>query len=150
MLQRSDAREEAGSTSPRLCSERRPPSLTVIRARSRVELPPRPDMERVRFEHEQFNRSIAVYSTDPFFASAMVDARMMEWLRNNLDGVQLELSDRWAVVWFLPHRGRRLGPQDLLDILSGFDERIPRALPSLFPERRGHVMWRERRGSARR
>jgi hypothetical protein len=107
--------------------------------------PPRPNMKRVRFESGTFNRKIAVYSEDPFFASAMIDARMMEWLGAELRGTVVELSDRWAVAWALPRAGRRLRPQDLIDTLAQFDEHIPRAVPSLFPIRGQMLLWRTRR-----
>jgi hypothetical protein len=98
-------------------------------------------MKRAWFEHEQFNRSIAVFSVDPFFASAMVDPRMMEWLRANLRRTTIELADHWAVAWNMPHRGLGRGPQELIEILVAFDDRIPRAVPSLFPERHDQVRW---------
>jgi len=117
-------------------------AATVIRP-FKSPLPPRPDMKRARFEHERFNRSVAVFSVDPFFASAMVDARMMEWLLTEPCRITIELADRWVVAWCLPRRGLE-GPRELIDILIRFDERIPRAVPSLFPERHAQLEWKHR------
>jgi hypothetical protein len=114
---------------------------TVIRP-FRGSIPPRPDMKRAWFEHERFNRSIAVFSADPFFANALVDPRMMEWLHTNLRRTTIELADHWAVVWNMPLRGFGRGPRELIEFLVGFDDRIPRAVPSLFPERHDQVRWR--------
>ena len=58
---------------------------TLIRPQ-RVPIRPRPDMKRAWFEHERFNRSLAVFSVDPFFANALVDPRMMDWLRQTCTG----------------------------------------------------------------
>jgi hypothetical protein len=113
---------------------------TVIRP-SRGPMPPRPDMKRAWFEHEQFNRSVAVFSVDPFFASAMVDPRMMDWLRTNIHQTTIELADHWVVAWDMPHQRFGRGPQELIDFLIGFDERIPRSVPSLFPERLSRMRW---------
>jgi hypothetical protein len=101
---------------------------------------PRPGMRRVRFEHEVFNRSTVVFSEDPFFASAMIDARMMEWLAD-LDRTTIELADRWVVAHAFSRRGRRAGPVALLELLVAFDGEIPRAVPSLFPERPNQMLW---------
>ncbi len=118
-------------------------SATVIRP-FKSPIAPRPDMKRALFEHEEFNRSVAVFSVDAFFASAMVDARMMDWLRRNLRRTTIELADRWVIAWNWP--GRRFGrrPLELIDLLLDFDGRIPRALPSLFPGRHDHTRWRHR------
>jgi hypothetical protein len=113
---------------------------TVIRP-FRAPIPPRPDMRRAWFEHEQFNRSVAVFSVDPFFANAIVDPRMMDWLRSNLRKTTIELSDHWVVAWNLPHRTFGRGPQELIQFLAGFADRVPRAIPSLFPKRPGQVRW---------
>lgn len=109
----------------------------------RSPIPPRPNMKRVRFEHEGFNRTMSVFSVDPFFATAMVDARMMEWLKANLRGACVELADGWVAAWSMPtwqHRDRG-NPRTLVDLLGRFDQRIPRAVPSFFPERHERLMW---------
>jgi hypothetical protein len=116
---------------------------TVIRP-SRFPLPPRTGMTRVMFEAEQFNRSIGVFSDDPFFASALVDARMMEWLRMHLHGAVIELADRWAVAWGVRDRFHDRKPLEMFDLLVRFGEQIPRVVPSFFPEADISTFWLHR------
>lgn len=117
---------------------------TVIRP-SRSPLPPRLDMKRATFEHEPFNRSVGVFSVDLFFASALVDARMMEWLLAHLDGAVIELADRWVVAWGIRHRFRDRRPLEMLDVLVRFGEQVPRVVPAFFPEDDFLTFWRHRR-----
>jgi len=114
---------------------------TLIRPQ-RVPIRPRPDMKRAWFEHERFNRSLAVFSVDPFFANALVDPRMMDWLRTNLHRTTIELAGRWVLAWNMPRGRFRRGPLELMDVVSGFAERVPRAVPSLFPRRSDTLRWR--------
>jgi hypothetical protein len=114
---------------------------TMIRRRIRGLAVPMRSMKGIRYEHERFNRSVAVYSSDPYFASALADARMMEWLRTRLGKTQIELSDRWVVMWCVPWRGHVADPRRLVNTLLSFEDRIPRAVPSLFPERQGEFAW---------
>jgi hypothetical protein len=109
---------------------------------------PRPGMKRVLFEQETFNRSTLVFSQDAFFASAMIDARMMDWLAD-LDRTTIELADRWMVAWAISRRGRRVGPTALLDLLVAFDRHVPRSIPSLFPERPVQMLWPDRSRNGR-
>ena len=114
--------------------------------RTRFADPPRPGMQKMRFELEAFNRSVSVFSTDRYFANAMIDARMMEWLLAISQGPTIELSDRWVIAWTLGRRKRTMRPVDLLAVLRDFDERIPRVIPSLFPREDGDVLWTGSRG----
>lgn len=116
---------------------------TLIRP-SRSPLPPRPDMKRATFEHELFNRSVGVFSVDPFFASALVDSRMMEWLLGHLDGAVIELADRWVLAWGVRHRFRDRRPLEMFDLLVRFGEQVPRVVPSFFPEKDFLTLWLHR------
>jgi hypothetical protein len=98
-------------------------------------------MKTIRFEYERFNRLVDVRSSDPFFASALGDARMMEWLMTKLGKTQMELCDRWVVMSCVSWRAHLLDPRKLVNTLLSFDDRIPRAVPSLFPERHGELGW---------
>jgi hypothetical protein len=116
---------------------------TMIRpTRGRVKIPPRPGMHPVHLESERFDRSMAVFSTDTYFATAMLDARMMEWLLQHSQRCVIELSDRWAVAWAFPRTGRYLGPVDLIRVLQEFDAQVPRAVPSIFPQSQPELFWR--------
>jgi hypothetical protein len=103
---------------------------------------------RLLFELGSFNRSIEVHSTDPFVASALVDARMMEWLRQHLHRTAIEVSGGWAVAWSTSLRGPTRTPSDLLDLLLWFDEKIPRVIPSLFPRPASESRWVHRKHHA--
>ena len=56
---------------------------------------------------------------------------MMTWLMEQGERCVIELSDRWAFAWALPRSGRDLGPVDLIQLLSDFDDHVPQVLPSL-------------------
>ena len=115
----------------------------------RSSLPSLLDMDRVRYEHGGFNRSVGVFSIDAYFASALVDARMMEWLLANLEGAVVELADRWIVIWGIRRRFRGRRPLELLDLLVAFAHQMPRVVPSLFPEDDFYTFWVHRRRRAR-
>lgn len=117
---------------------------TVIRP-SRSPVSPRTDMKRAVFEHEPFNRSVGVFSVNSFFASALVDARMMEWLLAHLEGAVIELADRWVVAWGFRGRFRDRRPLEMLDLLVRFGEQVPRVVPSFFPEDDFVTFWLHRR-----
>ena len=110
----------------------------------RIPIRPRPDMKRAWFEHGLFNRSLAVFSTDPFFANALVDPRMMDWLRENLHRTTIELAGEWVLAWNMPRGRHRREPKELIDVVMAFTEQIPRALPSLFPRDGVTLRWRHR------
>jgi hypothetical protein len=88
-------------------------------------------MGEVNLESEAFNRSFAVRSSDPRFASALLDARMMAWL--------LERSAEWgfevAGGEVLCYRSR-VQPWELRQVLetaSGFLDQVPEVVSGLFP-----------------
>ncbi|MEA2581224.1 MAG: hypothetical protein QOE83_2116 [Actinomycetota bacterium] len=114
---------------------------TVILSGS-IPIRPHPGMQRVLYEHERFNRSMSVYSTDPFFASALVDTRMMAWLARDMRGLRIDLADRWVTVTCT--RRRPAEPEALIEILEQFNERIPRAIPSLFPRKKTRRAWAQK------
>jgi hypothetical protein len=109
--------------------------------RTKLGFPPRPGMKRVRFELERFNRSMSVYATDPYFASAVIDARVIEWLVTTSTVPTIEISDRWVVVWSIRRWNRTLEPPTLLEALRAFDDRIPRVVGSLFPGSADELLW---------
>ena len=107
---------------------------TVITRRLGTTAIPIPYMRTVMFEHERFNRRIAVHSTNRYFATALVDPPMMEWLRTGLDKSRIELSDCWIVVTCIPVRRHLANPQRLVNAVTEFTDRIPRAVPSLLSQ----------------
>ena len=88
------------------------------------------------FEEERFNRSIAVFSVNLFFATALVDPRMMEWLKSNLRRNTIEVCGQWVTAWRLPPSAVGRHVEDLMkqiELIRGFVYQIPRVVPSLFP-----------------
>jgi len=98
-------------------------------------------LKRALFELEVFNRAVDVRSADPYFASALVDPRMIAWLHDNLHRSVIEVADGWAVAWSTSLLGALRSPQDLLDFLLRFSARIPRAVPSLYPVTSAETAW---------
>ncbi len=82
----------------------------------------------IEMESERFNRAFHVRSSDPRFASAFVDARMMAWLLERRDGVGFEVL-RGRVMVF---RRRRTASLDdvaaTLALFDAFRDRIPRVV----------------------
>jgi hypothetical protein len=115
-------------------------ACTIIRP-ARRGLRPAIAMRRVTFELERFNRSIEVHSIDRFFATAMLDPRMMEWLERHLGRTVIELADGWVVAWSNALRGSPASPLDLIEELAAFSDHIPRSIPSFFPRRHGSQEW---------
>ena len=115
------------------------PPTVVLNAR--FSIPPRPGMRRMRFELEAFNRAFSVYSTDRFFASAVVDARMIEWLLSAPRRPTVEFADRWVIAWQLGRWSWSSDPCELIDVLHDLDRRIPRAIPSLFRREDEDLLW---------
>jgi hypothetical protein len=87
----------------------------------------------IRFESEEFNRRFQVKGPDAHFATALCDARMMDWLLANGDGHAFELTGARLLC------SRRLvEPAELLDLFAiakAFRERIPPVVSSLYPKR---------------
>jgi hypothetical protein len=98
-------------------------------------------MKRSFFELGSFNRTVDVRSADPYFASALIDPRMIAWLNENLRRSVIEVADGWAVAWSTSLLGAMRSPQDLLDLLVRFNVRIPRFVPSLFPPSTSDTTW---------
>jgi len=87
----------------------------------------------VDLESERFNRAFEVRASDRAFASAMLDARMMEWLLLEPPGVGFEIAAGRLMV-FGPRD--RASLDDLAEGLRRFDaflDRVPPVLSSLFP-----------------
>jgi hypothetical protein len=87
----------------------------------------------VDLESERFNRAFEVRAADRGFASALLDARMMEWLLLEPPGVGFEVAAGRLMVF---------GPRDrasLDDLAEGlrrsdaFLDRVPTVVSSLFP-----------------
>ena len=87
----------------------------------------------IEFESEEFNRRFHVKGPDARFATALCDARMMDWLLANGDGHAFEVVGARLLC------SRRLvEPAALLELFAiakAFRERIPPVVSSLYPKR---------------
>src|SRR5687768_12975554 len=53
----------------------------------------------IDFESEEFNRLFAVRCHDRRFASALIDAQMLEFLLTTHGALSFEIKGRWLLVW---------------------------------------------------
>lgn len=85
-------------------------------------------MRDIELESERFNGTFHVRSSDPRFASAFVDARMMAWLLERREGVGFEVLDGRLMVF----RRRPIASLDdvaaTLSLFDAFRDRIPRVV----------------------
>jgi len=87
----------------------------------------------IRFESEEFNRRFHVKGPDAHFATALCDARMMDWLLDNGDGFTFEVvGDRLLCAYRIVEPAEILG---LFVTAKAFRERIPPVVSSLYPKR---------------
>lgn len=86
----------------------------------------------IGFESEAFGRAFDVRSEDRRFASALIDARMIEWLLELAPRAGFEIRGPWILAYRAQVQPSEL--EEVLSVLDGFIDRIPRAARSLYPE----------------
>jgi hypothetical protein len=86
----------------------------------------------IEFELESFNRAFEVRSEDRRFASALVDARMMEWLLGLPIGTGFEIQG--GTLLCLTPRRADADVTWALETMVTFKSRIPPVVESLFGE----------------
>jgi hypothetical protein len=82
----------------------------------------------IEMESESFNRAFHVRAADRRFASAFVDARLMEWLLGRGEGVGFEVMDGRVLVF---RQRATLSLDDVSETLALFDaftDRVPRVV----------------------
>ena len=96
----------------------------------------------IDFESEEFNRLFAVHCDDRRFASALIDAQMLEFLLSTKGELGFELKGRWLLVWT-----RRIPPKLMPGLLRAAEEfvhHIPKVVwelyPSTFVDAQGHPL----------
>ncbi len=85
----------------------------------------------LQFESEAFNDGFKVESDDARFATALIDARMMQWLLANGTGYGFELIGNRLLV-----AGPKVDPDALVPLLGvsrGFVQHVPKVVYSLYP-----------------
>jgi hypothetical protein len=85
----------------------------------------------IQFEDETFNETFNVKAAESKFASAAIDARMMQWLMAHGQPYSIEMIGNRVLV-----AGDRCAPTELIQVIGtakGFVEQIPRVVFSLYP-----------------
>jgi hypothetical protein len=109
------------------------PDLAIVPRRVLGRLEDALGPRALRFELERFNRTFDVSSADPHFASALIDAAMIEWLLGFPEGTGFELRRSTALA-MIPHPTLDHVPR-VLETLDDFLRRVPRVVASLYPDR---------------
>lgn len=86
----------------------------------------------IGFESEAFGRAFDVRSEDRRFASALIDARMIEWLLELTPRVGFEIRGSWILAYRAQVWPWEL--EEVLSVLDGYIDHVPRAVRSLYPE----------------
>jgi hypothetical protein len=104
------------------------PDLAVVPERLGSRLRWAIGSQEIGTESEAFNRAFSIRGTDRRFASAFLDARMMEWLLEQLPGVGFEVLGGDALV-FRPRTTPSLDDLDrALELYDRFVEHVPRVV----------------------
>jgi hypothetical protein len=85
----------------------------------------------IQFESEEFNRAWEVRSSDPRFASALIDPEMMLFLLEKAEGARIEVHGPWILF-----SGEQRDPDSLPQAIAAaeaFLEGIPPVVWSLYP-----------------
>jgi hypothetical protein len=94
-------------------------------------LVPAVGFEEVGTESEAVNERYRVLTNDPAFASAFLDARMMQFLLDQKHPWIFEVSANWLAVTSHQIPVELIG--ELINALQGFRRHIPRVISSLYP-----------------
>jgi hypothetical protein len=85
----------------------------------------------IEFESEEFNRRFTVKGQDERFATALCDARMMDWLLRHGEGYAFEVVGDRLLCWT-----KRVRPAEIVHLLGTaktFREQIPAVVSALYP-----------------
>jgi hypothetical protein len=85
----------------------------------------------IDFESDEFNRLFAVHCHDRRFASALLDAQMLDFLLTTKGELNFELKGRWLLVWTEPLNPKLM--PGLLGVAEKFVGHIPPVVWSLYP-----------------
>ena len=85
----------------------------------------------IDFESEEFNRLFYVQCPDRRFATALLDAGMLDFLLSTKGELGFEIKGRWLLVWTAPVRPELM--PGLLRIAETFVAKIPPVVWSLYP-----------------
>jgi hypothetical protein len=108
------------------------PRLTIEHENVLTRLADALSFHDIDFESEDFNRRFTVKASERRFATALCDARMMEWLMQHGDGYSFEIVGDRMMIWC-----SRVDPAGIVHVLgtaSTFRQHIPAVVSSLYPK----------------
>jgi len=107
------------------------PELSIEPTRLATQLADTVGIPAIRFESIAFNEAFHVRSSDPRFASALVDAQMIAWLLDDArdHGFQIAAGKLLAFT----DQVHPWETERVLGMTGGFLAKIPRAVASLYP-----------------
>ena len=85
----------------------------------------------IGFESERFDRAFEVRCGDRAFASALIDARMMEWLLELAAPSGFEIGGGWILAY--RDQVQPWETRGVLELVAAFIDRIPPVMHSLYP-----------------
>lgn len=85
----------------------------------------------IDFESEEFNRLFAVYCRDRRFATALIDAGLLELLLSTRGELNFEIKGRWLLVWTNPISASLV--PGLLNVAEQIVAAIPPVVWELYP-----------------
>ena len=85
----------------------------------------------IEFESEEFNRTFYVTSEDRRFANAFLDAQMIDLLAATKGFVEIEVKNRWILLYTERLKGNELPP--LYKLTETIVARIPRLVYEMWP-----------------
>lgn len=85
----------------------------------------------IDFESEEFNRMFAVRCVDRRFASALIDAQMLDFLLTTRGALNFEMKGRWVLVWRDTVEPKLM--PGLLGVAEQFVQHVPPVVWDLYP-----------------
>jgi hypothetical protein len=107
------------------------PDITVVREGLIDKVITKIAADDIDFESEEFNRLFAVRCRDRRFASALLDAQMLDLLLTTKGELNFELKGRWLLIWTDPISPKLM--PGLLGVAEKFVAHIPAVVWELYP-----------------
>jgi hypothetical protein len=107
------------------------PDITIVREGLFDKVLTKLAGDDIAFESEEFNRLFAVRCRDRRFASALIDAQMLDFLLSTKGELNFELKGRWLLVWTDPINPKLM--PGLLAVAEKFVNHIAPVVWELYP-----------------
>ena len=107
------------------------PDISIVRAGVVSKLVDAVAGDELSFESEEFNRTFEVRCADRRFATALLDAQLLELLLSTKGELNFEIKGRWLLVWTSPVAPKLL--PGLLHVAERFVAAIPKVVWDLYP-----------------